>query len=374
MREHYGSHNQDCQCSSCQSLNLADFSNRFQKIPLNLTNDFLTRIYNNVSKSTDVDDIMWREYYSRLRQFAEAGYGKKLTNPKDFAEFKMMESIRRNLSHFAGHKVQTATQELLSLKDLPISDYLDQGRKLMKFHNKNYLQAEVQSAMAAADSARRWRAFQERKSIYPNIRYETAGDERVRESHAVLDELVYPVDHPFWDNFMPPNGYRCRCIVIQTDEPTKEGDFDFEPPKGFRNNAGKTGLIFDREHPYFSNTEAVSKGIEKNAEKLRAEWEATEVKRLANNFVGESLQMSAKSKATVTKSTITKTFQNEHTEQAVKNSLLAFLAGIIPSLRFAKNTEEGTYYILKLFGSKFYFKVITDGNKTILDSITNKIT
>lgn len=41
--------------------------------------------------------------------------------------------------------------------------------------------------------------------------YKTAGDERVRDSHAALDGVRYPRNHAFWERFAPPNGWNCRC-------------------------------------------------------------------------------------------------------------------------------------------------------------------
>jgi hypothetical protein len=93
----------------------------------------------------------------------------------------------------------------------------------------------------------------------------TVGDERTRPSHALLNKLVYPADHEFWDENYPPNGHRCRCgvrtlsarqvekegLAVQTAMP---GPGVYKDPKtgmeyhvgspgadnGWRNNPGKT--------------------------------------------------------------------------------------------------------------------------------------
>ena len=41
------------------------------------------------------------------------------------------------------------------------------------------------------------------------------GDDRVRQEHAALERTILPVDHPFWDKHYPPNGWNCRCNVVQ---------------------------------------------------------------------------------------------------------------------------------------------------------------
>lgn len=51
--------------------------------------------------------------------------------------------------------------------------------------------------------------------------YVTVGDDRVRPTHAALDGFRAAKDDPVWKRIMPPNGYNCRCSVIEiwTDEP-----------------------------------------------------------------------------------------------------------------------------------------------------------
>lgn len=48
--------------------------------------------------------------------------------------------------------------------------------------------------------------------------YDAVNDSRTRPTHMALDGKVYPWDHPFWDVWYPPNGYRCRCGVRTLSE------------------------------------------------------------------------------------------------------------------------------------------------------------
>lgn len=74
----------------------------------------------------------------------------------------------------------------------------------------------------------------------------TAGDERVRHSHEVMDGVRYPKNHQFWKYYFPPNGWRCRCTAnpVYADEPEagvivpyQHGTPDV--PKEFKFNPGK---------------------------------------------------------------------------------------------------------------------------------------
>ena len=49
--------------------------------------------------------------------------------------------------------------------------------------------------------------------LRPYWQYRTVGDDSVRDAHRALADLVYPARHPFWHEYYPPNGHRCRCSV-----------------------------------------------------------------------------------------------------------------------------------------------------------------
>jgi SPP1 gp7 family putative phage head morphogenesis protein len=52
------------------------------------------------------------------------------------------------------------------------------------------------------------------RAARPFVQYRTAGDSRVRDSHAKLRNLVFRQDDPGWPSYAPPNGFQCRCSVI----------------------------------------------------------------------------------------------------------------------------------------------------------------
>lgn len=62
-----------------------------------------------------------------------------------------------------------------------------------------------------AYAAGQWQRIADNKEARPYIRYVTRRDGRVRDQHRRWDNLVLPVDDPFWQTRFPPNAYRCRC-------------------------------------------------------------------------------------------------------------------------------------------------------------------
>jgi len=67
----------------------------------------------------------------------------------------------------------------------------------------------LQSAYQAGRYAQMQRVADDR----PYWRYTAVNDSRTRPTHRGMHGLTYPADHPFWDTYYPPNGYRCRCSV-----------------------------------------------------------------------------------------------------------------------------------------------------------------
>lgn len=49
--------------------------------------------------------------------------------------------------------------------------------------------------------------------LRPFWQYDAVNDTHTRPSHLAMDGKVFPADHPVWNTWFPPNGFRCRCIV-----------------------------------------------------------------------------------------------------------------------------------------------------------------
>ena len=64
----------------------------------------------------------------------------------------------------------------------------------------------------------RWERIQALKEDMPYLRYVSVLDARTRPDHARWHGVVLPVDDPWWASHYPPNGWRCRCQVVQLSE------------------------------------------------------------------------------------------------------------------------------------------------------------
>lgn len=62
--------------------------------------------------------------------------------------------------------------------------------------------------------AAKWEDFMQDGDRY-NLQYRTQRDKRVRPAHAALDRVTLSITDPFWQDYFPPNGWNCRCTVVQ---------------------------------------------------------------------------------------------------------------------------------------------------------------
>lgn len=168
----------------------------------------------------------------------------------------------------------------------PYADFLSDVRGINAAYNHSYLYAEYNHAVGASLMTAKWQGFERDGDRY-DLQYRTAGDDRVREEHALLDGTTLPPSDPFWNFYLPPNGWNCRCTTVQvrkgkypTSDPSlamTRGDNCTEGAKRqiFRYNAGKSLELFPPKHPYYKATkdakQAVFEASRRNADKQAAE-------------------------------------------------------------------------------------------------------
>lgn len=141
-----------------------------------------------------------------------------------FAQVQMSDIMRARLREsdyiFSGiktfHELNEAFPSLLDENGerKPFERFLNDVQQIDSTYNRAYLNAEYNHAQAAAEMASRWEDFEEDGDDY-YLQYRTAGDDKVRPEHAALHGVTLPMSDPFWDEYYPPNGWNCRCTVVQ---------------------------------------------------------------------------------------------------------------------------------------------------------------
>jgi SPP1 gp7 family putative phage head morphogenesis protein len=177
-------------------------------------------------------------------------FDKMRKNIYRFSAAKQYQQVR-TMSTYINFKGEKSTwPEFRRLADIVFENY-----------NKTYLKTEWITSIGQSQMAKDWTIAEQNKDILPYLTYRTQRDARVRDEHAILDGITLPVDHKFWNTYMPKNGWRCRCFTVskQRAKVTDLNTLDLSElnnekkfPKDFRMNPGKDGLIFNpKYHPYF---------------------------------------------------------------------------------------------------------------------------
>lgn len=129
------------------------------------------------------------------------------------------------------------------------------------------LETIFRTNMQTAYAAGHWREIESQADLAPFLMYDAVDDLRTREAHRAWDRKVLPVSSAWWKTHYPPNGWNCRCGVIQLDAtevkrlgldvstPPDAGTYNWKNPRtgemqkvpvgldpGFDKNAGATYL------------------------------------------------------------------------------------------------------------------------------------
>ncbi len=179
----------------------------------------------------------------------------------------MRQRLKRSNYIFSGmktfHELNEAFPSLLDENGnrKPFERFLNDVRKIDKTYNHNYLRAEYNFVHNSAQMAAKWERFMEDGDRY-NLQYRTVCDAKVRPEHAALHGVTLPITDSFWEEFYPPNGWNCRCTVVQVrkskypetphDEAMALGELATgKDTKGiFRFNPGKQEKTMPDYNPY----------------------------------------------------------------------------------------------------------------------------
>ena len=217
-------HDVCCDKTEPLALDLSNYTKLIEEISQKLQNGDI--------RPSDLDKDLIEQIYNDVSQPVKEEFGQRWVD-YDYKEPKsLIQKFKKNLWQFSSAKTLTELEYINSLildkngRIKPEHQFMQDVKKANILFNRNYLQAEYQTAKRGAQTAHLWNKFLEQKEYYPNLVYRTVGDSRVRPEHAALNGVVKPIDDPFWKTYYPPNGWRCRCTVMNTAEKVSEGTFE----------------------------------------------------------------------------------------------------------------------------------------------------
>lgn len=223
-----------------------------------LIGDLARSIFNNENRNIYSPELVQKTAKDLTEAISE-GYG-NIGIDWDTPDHLMIEKLIENVFSFSAaknyHQLRDITYTLKDEKGKlrEFSDFKKQIEDLGYKYNTDWLQTEYQTAVASSTMAARWVEYQKEADIFPMLQYQTVGDSRVRVSHQLLDGTIKPINDPFWSTYYPPNGWNCRCDVLQVPEsdvkPINPVELPYVPDM-FKTNLAKNGLLFPKDHPYY---------------------------------------------------------------------------------------------------------------------------
>jgi SPP1 gp7 family putative phage head morphogenesis protein len=239
--------------------------------------------------SGTIDDGLTLLVAKHLSEAVTEGTGKGILEVAyNSPDYKLLRNLETNVYQFSSAKTYHQLKEMtLALKDSEgkvrsFAEFKKAATGINEKYNQNWLKTEYQTAVSSANSGARWQEYEQDKDVMPYLQYQTAGDERVRSDHALLDNVVRKINDPFWDDYYPPNGFNCRCTTVQQAHGpiTREINRPELQPM-FKTNLGKARLVYPQKHPYFSMPKATAKKVQAAAFRLQMKATRANVLQLA---------------------------------------------------------------------------------------------
>ena len=217
---------------------------------------------------------------------------KRVVLPKEFYG-SLQKEARSQAFSIAGVSSRRQLQGVLDALDKSLSEGMTfkewkesvavESLGLPEYRLNNIYRTNIQCAYNRGH----WLQQVAHKDQRPYLMYDAVNDSRTRPSHAALDNIIKPIDDPFWDVYYPPNGYKCRCVSIALTEKqarTRGGvaDDDYEnwpqPDDGWDYHPGK-----DAEQG-ISSSDKTKPGDNERLKKAQAKLKQELTKTLERDF------------------------------------------------------------------------------------------
>jgi SPP1 gp7 family putative phage head morphogenesis protein len=208
---------------------------------------------------------VYNENKEKLNKGVEKGFGSKLKDHGIKSKaYKTLSSLQDNVTFFSAAKTFQQVNDMQFLRFdekgfiRSFNDFKKDAGQVFETYNTDWLETEFNTSISQSQSAEQWATIIDQKNDLPLLQYQTADDGRVRDEHSAWDNIVRKVDDPFWSTVMPPNGFNCRCTVIQlsSGKVSSLSGVAKNTNGMFADNVGETEQVFKEKgkdkHPYFN--------------------------------------------------------------------------------------------------------------------------
>lgn len=171
-----------------------------------------------------------------------------------------IHELRTNVNVFSAFKAHNQCKDMAALlydengKIVPEAKWRKEALKISDHQNKTWLKTERNTTLRRARFASDFKKFDEKKHLYPNLRWleSTAGTPRT--DHVRFYNMVRPVTDPIWTIHYPGDEWNCKCGIEQTKDAETDVPTELpEPTPGLDKNPYFSKEIFTETHPVFSS-------------------------------------------------------------------------------------------------------------------------
>lgn len=182
------------------------------------------------------------------------------TQPIGIKDNELAQISRDNVYFFSGAKNAKQLKEFNALlhnadgSQKQFSQFLNDVKAVDKTYNKHYLKAEYNHAISSSLMMQQWQRIVAQSESLPFVKFRAVIDGKTTNTCRTLNGIVKRWDDPFLDIYAPQNHFNCRLKLLQMASGTVTPDSDIIAPEIkplFRNNVGKTGIVFPEKMPYF---------------------------------------------------------------------------------------------------------------------------
>lgn len=209
---------------------------------------------------------VYRFTYEELLTALYKGFGTtwNKTVTWDEVDRALLGRLRTNVYHFSAAKTFNQISEMSAAmydgdRVVPFKEFRAKVDDIAKVYNESWLATEYNTVLESASSAASWQRFEKEKKTFPNLRYSSI--ETACEICTPMNGIVLPVTDSFWNSHNVPQHFNCRCLLLQeesTVEVSESGRIETlnhylteKKSPVFMNNPGKSGVVFNKKHPYF---------------------------------------------------------------------------------------------------------------------------
>lgn len=197
-------------------------------------------------------------------------------------DYKALAIMEANVFAFANSKVEArlaaASDLILNKEKLKINSFSEFKKAAfdqVELMNTTYLRTEYDLAIAVGQNGSAFQRFLAEQDQFPFVQYQTVGDSNVRSEHALLDGRIFNIKDSDARNLWPPNGYNCRCEMVQyIGEPDEVSSGKTESERlakvdknwekrGWNINRGDTMEVFTRKQ-FYSSTAGLPQKLSHN--------------------------------------------------------------------------------------------------------------